>query len=76
MKRERETKETRQTEEPVTYVIKVVLGTILIVIGIIGIPLPIIPGVLLIVIGVILIGKRKAKSLILRIIRRIRKKFS
>jgi len=74
MKREREKDEVEEIEEQIIYAIKIVLGVLLVTLGIAGLFLPIIPGIILIIIGLILLGNRKAKSLLLKIIRKIRKK--
>ena len=61
-------------EERILYAIRIMLGVLLIVIGIISLLLPVIPGLILVIIGLLLIGNKKAKSLLLNIIRKVEKK--
>ncbi|OGJ20042.1 hypothetical protein A3K73_03995 [Candidatus Pacearchaeota archaeon RBG_13_36_9] len=74
MKKKREKEEIKGVESQVLYVIKIILGVLLIVLGIVSLFLPIIPGIILIILGLILLGNRKIKGLVSRIIRKIRKK--
>jgi uncharacterized protein YqgC (DUF456 family) len=75
MGKKREADEVGEIENQILYIIKIVLGIVLIIAGIAGLFLPIIPGIILIIIGLILLGNRKIKSWLLRIIRKIREKF-
>jgi len=75
MKKKGKKEETAKIEEKALYAIKITLGILLIAAGIAGLFLPIIPGILLIIIGLVLLGNRKIKSLLSRIIRKIKKKF-
>jgi len=64
-----------EVEEKIFYIIKIILGIILVVVGIAGLILPILPGIILIVAGSILLGNKGIKKLTLKFIRKIRKMF-
>jgi uncharacterized membrane protein YbaN (DUF454 family) len=64
--------EFEEIEEKVIYLIKIILGFVLIAAGIIGIFIPIFPDIILILTGLILMGNKPAKKLAVKLIRKIR----
>ncbi len=62
----------KKAEDKVFWILKVVLGIFLILVGIVGLFFPILPGIILIIAGLILIGNQAAKRILVRVIGKVR----